>query len=188
MTNIGRLLVFGGTLLLGGCASSPFDRHFDARRWSDAAAVFNEDSALHDHPRTLYRAALMHATPGSEVYDPALARTLLDRLLGAGAQGGPARDPAVRTLHAVLLEFERDREVATLRIDSIGAEAERLRTEVGELETRLEREQQTNENLGHVIQRLTAELRAREEQLVRISEELAQLKAIDLQRPSVRSP
>lgn len=186
MTNFARMLVVGAVLVLGGCSTSMFDRHFDAQRWSDAAAVFTEDSALHDHPRTLYRAALIHATPGTDVYDPVLARTLLDRLLNSGADVRPARDPAVQALYAVLVEFERDREAAALNIDSIGAEADRLRTEVGELEGRLEEQEEAVAELSQVIQRLTAELRAREEQLVRIRDELAQLKAIDLQRPPVR--
>lgn len=186
MTNMARVLVLGCAVLLSACATSAFDRHFDARRWSDAAAAFTEDSALHEHPRTLYRAALMHATPGTDLYDPARASTLLDRLFTTGT-GGPAADPAVRTLHAVLVELERDRSAAALNLDSITAEADRLRTEVDELEARLVHEKQATQNLSQVVQRLTSELRAREEQLVRISEELAQLKAIDLQRPSLRT-
>lgn len=190
-----RIPVLAAVLLAAGCASSPFDRHFEQRRWADAAAAFAVDSALHGHPRTLYRAALVHATPGSEVYDPAMARVLLDRLLTAHVGSRSAADPAALALNALLIEMENRLATAAARHAallaeraSIAADAERLRDDIRRLEARVADEASEAEHLRAMVERLVTDLRGRETQLTEIREELARLKAIDLQRPPLRIP
>lgn len=75
-----RLLLLG--LLSGvGCTTTQFDRHHAAGRWDEAARVFRADSSLHNDPRTLYRAALVFASPDRDSFDPAAARELFARLI-----------------------------------------------------------------------------------------------------------
>jgi hypothetical protein len=194
MTRSVRTLGLSAALILAACATSPFDRHYNARRWSDAAAVFAADSSLHADARTLYRAALIHAAPGSDVHDPLRARALLDRLLSAHPTSGHAIDPATIALYTLLIDIEYSRAAAAARevmlrdsLYAVTAEADRLRDEIGLLEARLGEERQATTDLRHLIDRLAADLRGREAQLTEIRDELARLKAIDLQRPPVRS-
>jgi hypothetical protein len=188
-------VVVAASILPAACASAPFDRHFDARRWAEAAAAFAGDSALHDHPRALYRAALVHTTPGAGTWDPAQARVLLDRLIAVHAARGSQPSPEARALHSVLVEHERHRDHAAAReatllaaLDSVDAEAERLRADLRWLEARLDDATQEASHLRSTIQRLAADLRSRESELTEIRNELARLKAIDLQRGPVRNP
>lgn len=73
------LLAVGGA---AGCASThPFDSLYERGEYDAAARTFAADSALHDEPRALLRAAVIHAMPGSEAHDPVAARARLERLL-----------------------------------------------------------------------------------------------------------
>lgn len=181
-------LVLLGLALVSACATtSSFDRAFEARRFDEAAAAFRSDSTLHTQARALYRAALLHGTPGLETYDPALARELLERML--------ALDPGAATwestsLLSLLREQQRAEEVAShregeleARTGRLAAEADGLRQRIAWLEARLHAQDDQNEVLRRVITRLEADLRDRETRLDALQDELDRLKAIDLRAP-----
>lgn len=97
------LLAAGGA---AGCASAhPFDSLYGRGEYVEAARAFAADSALHDEPRALLRAAVIHAMPGSEAHDPAAARAWLKRLL----EVAPASDyaPLATALLGSLSELGR---------------------------------------------------------------------------------
>jgi chromosome segregation ATPase len=128
------------------------------------------------------------------VYDPATARVLLERLLSAHPTSGHSIDPATLALHSLLVDMEHSRAAVAAREAALRdtltwatAEAERLRDEIDLLEAQLGEKRQENSDMRLLIDRLAADLRGREAQLTEIRDELARLKAIDLQRPPVRS-
>lgn len=69
------------TLGASGCATSAFQRHLDAGRWTDAAATFGSDSSLHRDPDALFAASTIFGTPGGALYDPERAHALLGHLV-----------------------------------------------------------------------------------------------------------
>jgi septal ring factor EnvC (AmiA/AmiB activator) len=173
--------------LLGaaGCASSQFDRLFDAGNYAEAARVFESDPSLQGDERALFRVALAHAVPGSEVYRPAHARELLGRFLTLYPESS-RRGEASRIL-ALLQELERserraaerDEETRTLR----GRIAE-LQDRIDWLEASLERQERQANLFREITERLEEDLRRAEEQIRALQEELARLKEIDLKRPT----
>lgn len=169
------------------CAPSAFHRHIDARRWTEAAQAFAADSALLEDERALYRAALLHGTPGTPVYDPARARALLERLLALRPDRGQ-REAATHLL-PMLQELERSA-LLERRESELQAEIERLQREVERLlavrdalSERLAVEQEQRMLLRRAVDRLELGLREREEQLRALRTELDRLKAIDLRPP-----
>lgn len=163
------------------CASTPFDRHFEAGRYAEASVAFSADSALQRSERPLFRAALAHALPASPVYQPARARELLDRLLALYPKSSHRHDAT--HLAALLEEIDR---LETSASES-GAEIERLNRRVAELEERarwldamLSRQEVQANASRELTERLDAELRETRAQLRTLQDELTRLKEIDL--------
>jgi 5'-deoxynucleotidase YfbR-like HD superfamily hydrolase len=177
------LAIFSCALALGlaACATSRFDRLYDAGRYEEAAGVFRADTALHDQERALFRAALMHAMPESPVYDPSEARAELDRLLALYPETG-FRTEATH-LSGLLRGIERQRQLAdeersrvaelSARLDTLSRRMTGLQDDLGKSRRRLRELETTNA-------RLQAELRSRQDSLGRLRTELRRLKAIDL--------
>jgi hypothetical protein len=163
------------------CASTPFDRHFEAGHYAEASLAFSEDSALQRSERPLFRAALAHALPASPVYQPARARALLERLLALYPKTSHLQDAAY--LAALLEEIDRLENSAS----QSGAEVERLSRRVAELEERsrwldamLSRQEAQANAYRDLTERLDAELRETRAQLRALQDELNRLKEIDL--------
>lgn len=115
--------------LASGCASSgaphPFDRLYGEGDWVGAAAVFESDSSLRRDPATLYRAGLVYARAGSEVYDPATARGLMEEVLARHPDSDYAIPAAV--VRSLVGELEHASElVASLRTRVADLEEESL--------------------------------------------------------------
>lgn len=106
-----------------GCASggSAFHRHFEAGRLEAAEAAFRRDSSLRRDGRSVYRAALVYALPGSPARDPARGRELLRSYLEAWPEG--SRTVEARSLLALLEEMERLRS----RVAGLQEQLERLK-------------------------------------------------------------
>lgn len=98
-----------------GCASGggphPFDRLFEQEDWVGAAAVFESDSVLRDDASALYRAGLVYARPGTDVYDPARARALMDELVRRHPDSEFATPAAI--VRRLMEELERASELAS---------------------------------------------------------------------------
>lgn len=163
------------------CASTPFDRHFEAGRYAEASVAFSEDSALQSREHPLFRAALTHALPSSPVYQPARARELLERLLALYPRSSHLKDAAYLT--ALLDEVGRLEKSAS----ESGTAVERLSMRVAELEERgrwldamLARQEVQANAYRELTERLDAELRETRAQLRALQDELNRLKEIDL--------
>lgn len=183
---IDRWTATGLLLFLGaaGCATTEFDRHFEARRYDAAARVFAGDSALQEHDRALFRAGLAHALPLSPVYSPELARSLLERLVVLHPRSA-YRDGAERIL-ALLGEIERLDAIAASReaeLDKRGDEIDRLHKQIAWLEARFEVQETVIDALRQVIERLESEARDKEGRIRALQDELDRLKEIDLKPP-----
>lgn len=175
------LLALGIALGPVGCASTQFDRHFEARQFADAARTFEADTALQTRERALFRAGIMHGMPQSPVYQPVLARQLIERLL-LFYPNTTHREEANRIL-ALLTEVERlEGEAARHereRVDS-ATELADLRRRIEWMETRFEVQEGEAALLRQVIERLEDDLQERESAFHAIQTELARLKEIDL--------
>jgi hypothetical protein len=174
--------------LAGGCAGSTFDRHFDARRWDAAARAFDADTALHGSERALYRAAVVHATPGTAVYDPQRARALLERLLEIRSSGGRSLEASL--LLALLHEVERQdsarlalQREAERRIARLATEIARLEDELRSTAERHTANMAEASQLRALAAALRTELRQRENRMQELQRELDRLKEIDLSPP-----
>lgn len=118
------VLALAAALAVGAaCASThPFHARFESGDYAAAARTFAADSALHAEPRALWRAALIHARPGSETYDPVTARARLARLLEVAPESEFA--PPGVVLLGLLGEVARMREAVVglrARVDSLAS-------------------------------------------------------------------
>jgi hypothetical protein len=163
------------------CATTQFDRHFEAGEYLEASRLFAADSALQRREQALFRAGLVYALPASPVYEPALARDLFERLLTLYPKTDYRTGVAfLDGLLGELLRLERtaaERELEVQRITNRIAEAEeRARW----LEAMLERQELQATTFRDLTERLEAELRQTRGQLLLLQEELDRLKEIDL--------
>lgn len=105
-----------------GCASSggphPFDRLYDQGDWVGAAAVFESDSVLQQDPDALFRAGLVYARAGTEVYDPPRARTLMEEILRRHPDSEFAAPASV--VRSLVRELERASELVVSLRNRIG--------------------------------------------------------------------
>lgn len=188
MRRVTRCLAFVCTLMPLACASTQFDRYFEARQWSDAAREFAADSTLRSDDRALFRAAQLFGSPDSDAFDPERARQLLDdliRLHPGSKQVGPAL-----TMIALLDEVQRVRNDVILRERELQAEihvlahdVEQLQERIRWLESRFVAQEEQNQTLRRIADRLEFDLRDRENQLRALQDELDRLKDIDLSPP-----
>jgi uncharacterized coiled-coil protein SlyX len=182
------VLIASALLVLGSaaaCATSPFDRHFDARRYAEAAQAFEQDPALQDNERTLYRAGLVHALPDSPVYQPEVARNLLTRLLDVFPRSSHADE--ARSLLALLTELERsDREAERRQyelerqVSDLETDLQRVKHQVSWLEQRFETQESHITALSRMVTDRHAELRDKDAEIRSLRAELERLQEIDL--------
>jgi hypothetical protein len=190
-----RLLGTIGCILAlapAACATSQFDRHFEAGQYTEASRLFAEDSALQRREQALFRTALVYALPASPVYQPTLARDLFERLLTLYPKTSYRSDVAFLT--GLLDEVERLETTAADR----SVELERLTRRLDEveerarwLETLLERQELQSSIFRELAERLELELRETRAQLGTLQDELERLKEIDLKarpRPGGSTP
>lgn len=151
------------------CATPAFHRYYESGMFEEAARAYEADPSLSRSPRALYRAAQVHAYPGTSAYDPDRAREELQRLVERFP--GSSYEPQARRLLSLL------REMAGLRAELTEREAS-LRT----LEGRVRRLEEERAGREEELDTLRLRARALEEELERTRLELERLKAIDLRR------
>lgn len=181
MKRVPVALALGSALALSSCATSQFDRHFEAGQYLEASRIFAEDSALHRHEQALFRAGLVYALPASPVYEPTLAQELFERLLTLYPKTGYRT--RIAFLNGLLTEVQRLERSAAERELEIRRITRRI-TEVEErarwLESLLERQELQTSTFRDLTERLETELRQARNQLHTLQEELDRLKEIDL--------
>lgn len=169
------------TLLLGGCATSSFDRHFEMARYDELGRIFEGDSTLHRDERSLFRAGLAYALPTSSIYHPDRAREIFELLLKEHPRSS-YREQA-EFMDTLLGEIQR--------LSATNAEQEsrgtalRERTDKAErqlewLEALLEEERKETERYRELSRRQAAELETTRGRLKALEAELERLKEIDL--------
>lgn len=177
------------------CASSQFDRHFDGRRYTEAAQVFEQDPSLYDNDKSLYRAGVMHALPDSPVFQPDMARNLFARLLDVFPRSAHADE--ARNMLSLLDELNRIDEGAASRqhelerqITELTSELQQLKHQVTWLEDRFETQESQITDLFRIVSERLAELRQKDEDIRRLREELQRLQEIDInqQQGGTRAP
>lgn len=167
--------------LLAACAASRFDRLYEAGMYEKAAEVYRADTTLHHQEGALYRSAMMHALPGSPVYDPEQARDELDRLVLLFP--GTGHRASVEPLRSLLREIVRQRrDLAAARADAqrTSARVRSLRQRLDRLQEAVEDHRARMDSLEGENRRLIEMLRTRADTLRRLRTELRKLKAIDL--------
>ena len=176
--SLGSLAV-AAMLALGAasCVRPAFQRYLDEERWAEAARAFAADSSLLNDEHALYEAGLLYSSPDRGTYDPERARALLRRLVASFPDTRYRVDASDRAalLDSVLQSRanaarEQDLEV---RIASLTAQMQRLRVSRDSIAAK-------GDTLQRAVDRMTADLRERDDQLRALRLELARLKAIDL--------
>lgn len=184
----GRLAgAFGAAALVIVAAScvrpGPFQRYLDEGRWADAAHEFAADSSLMNNERALYEAGVLYSSPTRGAYDPEHAQALLQRLLMRFPDTRFREDANDRLalVDSVLdgrTRAARERELET-RIAVATGQMQRLRFTRDSAVARMD-------TLQRSLDRLNADLHARDEQINALKLELQRLKAIDLRRPPLK--
>lgn len=189
----GRVAVLVMALGAGaaGCGTTrpAFDEHLRAGRWTEAAAMFERDSALHDDPDALRRIADVHAVPQRPEWDPeraarlyALARTHARR----GWTMPLASERAAALVEEVLrLREERRRSERDLVVRVAAAEASvaALRAERDSLARTVASSDAEIASRVRSITRLERSLQESEAEARSLRSALEKLKAIDLKQP-----
>lgn len=156
--------------VVGACASAgvrPLDRYFDEGRYEEVVRAFEADSSLWSDEGAVYRVAVARSLPGSQVYDPARARTWLGHFLTNFRES--QRRAEVRHLSALVEEVTRIQEEADRR----QAEAEAASERVDSLKV-------VASEQARMMEAVRADLRQRNRELGALRQELQRLKAIDL--------
>jgi len=167
--------------LVAACAASRFDRLYEAGMYEKAAEVYRADTTLHHREGALYRSAMMHALPGSPVYDPQQAREELDRLLVLfPGTGHRASIVPLRSLLGEIVRQRRDLAAARTELRRLTGRVRSLQERVDGLEEGFEGQRAHLDSLRGENRRLIDMLRVRADTLRRLRTELRKLKAIDL--------
>lgn len=167
--------VVAAALLLPACGGSAFHRYFEAGLYERADEVLAAGPASELDDRTLYRAAQVHAHPGTPAYHPRRAAAELRALLRRSPDGDHAPE-ATRLLALVdrLVELEELARRRRARADSLRTRVEELRAE--------------GDAADEALEKLRSRLDAVVAELERTRLELERLKAIDLETPPSPSP
>jgi hypothetical protein len=171
----------GCALAPAACATSQFDRHFEAGQYLEASRIFAEDSALQRREQAIFRAALVYALPASPVYEPTLARALFERLLTLYPK--TEYRTHIAFLNGLLVEVQRLELTAAEReaeLRRIALQIAQLEEHARWLESTLERQELQTNTFRDLTERLETELRQTRGQLYLLQEELDRLKEIDL--------
>lgn len=180
------------TLLLAGCAgisTSEGDRLFANGDFAAAKTAY--ESYLGRGPadgrrreRALYHLGLIHARPDGAFHDPVKAQRYLERLI-AQQPPSPYASQAALVLalqietHRLRDEMADQKGLARLLL----AELSRLRAEAEEIENTATGEQEKARRLADRIRRLETDLDRLTADLAAREEELERLKKIDLEDP-----
>jgi hypothetical protein len=125
---------FVAMLVLCGCATSTFDREFEAGRYEAAIATFEADPSLHANERAVFRTALAAADPSTPAFDPDAAADRCEVYLAAWPE--TERSAQVRVLRELLgayVEMDRDRAVLRTRLERVTEQLETLkRIDIGD--------------------------------------------------------
>lgn len=194
---LAAVLAFGAgcTAHLAGDGLREADRRFAAADYAGAAAAYrnalSDGAAPADLDRALFRLALIHALPESPLHDPERAEALLGNL----AAEHPA-SPYGQAAGLLLANQRRRRDLsAELAVESARADALAARLEIAasasaENATERAAERETAEagerertELRRRTTALETELATCRETVTRLEDELARLKAIDLDEP-----
>lgn len=184
----------GMVWILVGCQSTTRvgDHYYANGRYPEAAAAYQVylDSGTTDKDqttRTLYRLAVIFATPGSSAYDPQRSVEILEQLVGV--YPGSLYAPEAMLLRNLQLEIRdleaeltRDRvRLTELEVDLVERERELagLEQQVGERDEQITALMDSIPPLRIEIRELIRELAAKQQEL----EQLERLKAIDLDQP-----
>lgn len=174
-----------------GCAGhrSGFEEHLRAGRWTEAAALFERDSALHRDPDALRRMADVRAVPRRPEWDPDRAAALYRAARREGGDGW--RMPATSERAAALVD-----EVIRLRDERRAGERETLarlahaessiatlRAERDSLARLVAVSDEEIASRARLIARLERALQEREAEARSLRSALEKLKAIDLKQP-----
>jgi TolA-binding protein len=168
-------------LALASCATVPSvaDREYRSGDYTAAAAAYEEalrtDPKARDNPALCLRLGLAYARPGTPAHDPKRAAAVLRDLVARFPRTEEARQAAA-LIPQVDDEaaLEAAAAIASARISDLEDALTMLQGEVRTLEAAVK-------TGAEQIQRLRAMLAEREAQLRRVSDELEQLKRIDLQ-------
>lgn len=165
-------------LTMVACASTQFDRYFDAHKWSDAASALQADSTVLSSESGLFKAATLYSSPDRPTYNPTLARELFERLLRTYPT--TQKRQVVNDQLSLLYEIEKTKaasrasaESLRSRMAQLAADTVRLRASLDSVTIQLRAEQDQNGLLRKVSTRL-------ENDLAELQSELNHLKAIDL--------
>lgn len=169
-----------------GCAPPRFEQYVDAHRWSDAAQLFNADTALLRNDRAVYEAANLFGTPGLSTYDATRARDLYRRVL-ADFPTSRYRQEAFERL-ALLEALIRGQGEAMSQQQALEARIAQLTTSTRQLRAALDSATALADSTRRATAKLEADLHERDDQLRALRLELQQLKAIDLKPRSGRPP
>lgn len=168
-------------LALAGCGARSAALPPDFERLAEVAAAARTDASLLERESTLAQAALAHAVPHAEMYDPVRAAAYFERLLDQYPRS------AYAPLAHYLLPLLRHAGALESELDAERRAAETTRTEIAELRAdiaRLEGERtagdQRTMELSTTIGRLQALLSERETRIRRMEEQLQGLMEIDL--------
>jgi hypothetical protein len=174
-------------LVLSACARPPFDRYLAEEKWSDAARAFAADPSLLYDERSLYQAGLLYSSPERGEYDPARARSLFRRLLVQFPESRYRVDAADRL--ALIDTVLSQRDSVAVREHDLEARIAALTVDVRRLRSSLDSAVAHGDTVQRSLERMSSDLRERDEQLRALRLELTKLKAIDLKpRPPGRPP
>jgi hypothetical protein len=161
------------------CVRPAFQRYLDEGRWTEAAQAFAADSSLLNDEHALYEAGLLYSSPDRGAYDPERARELLRRLV--------ARFPDTRyrvdaTDRAALLDSIIDTRQRVVRERQLEAQIATLTAQVQRLRAARDSAVTKSDTLQRAVDRISADLRERDDRIRALRLELDRLKAIDLKR------
>jgi tetratricopeptide (TPR) repeat protein len=172
-----------------GSSQGVADRYYASERYIEAAAAYQsyldqEPSDSERMARARFRIGVIHAQPGTSLYDPEQAVAVLDRLLLIDP-GGPYSTEArlLRDLQVRVLDLDRELESGRVRAAELAAELAARHAGLIEIEEAMDDSEEAVESLTAEIERLRSEIRFLSEELDRRQQELDRLKAIDLAQP-----
>lgn len=188
MERLNRLGVLIPVILsvVTGCShtgGAPFDDLFQAGRYREAVAEAERAGGITASEPVLYRVALAHLVPESEIHDPFRAEGLLNELLSRYPEGAHSLEARllVRQLAATRVAG-RDVRRALHAADSLAFELASVREARMALETRGEDRNREAAQLRARIRTLETDLQLRQGEVATLQRTLDELKRIDLRR------
>jgi hypothetical protein len=172
-------------LVTTGCATSLFDRYFEAGQYELAAREYEADPSLVGNDRSLYRLGLTYAAPGTPVYDPERARDVLAQFETRFPTSTHRAEARILVgLLGEITALSSELAAGRQQRDAVAETIRRLETANTRLQDTVSVQQRRLQELQEELTRLETELEAKDAGLRRLENELERLKRIDLERPS----